>query len=75
MVLILGLSSTLNPLSGLTINEYIDLFVMIGSVVLVALLAIKSFKINRIEGIVMITLYFVYLAFIILRDYNIISLA
>ena len=75
MVLILGLSSTINPLSGLTINEYIDLFVMIGSVVLVALLAIKSFKINRIEGIVMITLYFVYLAFIILRDYNIISLA
>ena len=74
IILILGLSSTIHPLSNLSINEYIDIFVMIGSVVLLALLAIKSFKINRVEGIIMIGVYAIYLTFIILRDYNIISL-
>ena len=75
VVLILGLSSTIKPMSGITLNEYIDIFVMIGSVVLLALFALKSHKINRTQGIIMILTYALFLTFIILREYNVIALA
>lgn len=75
VLLIIGLSSTVKPIGGFGINEYIDMIIMVGTIVMLALFALKTNKVNRVSGIIMISTYALFLAFIILREYNIIALA
>ena len=67
VVLILGLSSTINPLA-ITNDTLIDMIVMTFSVVLLAIFTIKKPEIDKKKGIIFILIYVVYLTYIILRN-------
>lgn len=73
ILLILGLSSSISPIS-FELNTIVDVIFMVLSVVFIALFSIKKSKINRLHGILLILIYILYLVYIILRAYNIISL-
>ena len=67
IVLILGISSMIFPV-GLELYQLVDVIVMIIAVVLIFVFAFKSYKINKWQGVVLILLYVVYLAYIIIRE-------
>ena len=67
ILLILGVASTIAPI-GFEFNTIVDAAMMMLSVVLVFIFAVKSNKINKVQGGVLILVYVVYLAFIILRN-------
>lgn len=65
--LILGISAMFNPLTIQT-SSLVDVLVMIGCVVLVLLFALKSNKVNKTCGGIMVAIYVVYLVYIVLRN-------
>lgn len=67
IVLILGISSMIFPV-GLELYQLVDVIVMIIAVVLIFVFAFKSYKINKWQGVVLILLYVIYLAYIIIRE-------
>ena len=67
IVLILGLCSTIAPAAVAT-SSLVDVVVMILSAVVVFVFSIKSKKVNRWQGVVMVIMYACYLTFIVLRD-------
>ena len=67
ILLILGVASTIAPI-GFEFNTIVDASMMMLSVVLVFIFAVKSNKINKVQGGVLILVYVSYLAFIILRN-------
>lgn len=67
ILLILGLSSTVSPISIQAIS-IIDNLVMALSVILIAIFAFKARKITRTHGIIMVSVYAIYLAYIVLRN-------
>lgn len=67
ILLILGVASTIAPI-GFEFNTIVDAAMMMLSVVLVFIFAVKSNKINKVQGGVLILVYVAYLAFIILRN-------
>lgn len=69
ILLILGLSSIVSPLT-IDSSTLIDVLVMLLSVVLIFIFAIKSYKINKGNGIILISMYVIYLAYIIVRNVN-----
>lgn len=68
IVLILGIASIICPV-GLELVQLIDVIVMFISVALVFIFSFKSFKVNKWQGAILISLYVVYLVYIILRNY------
>jgi len=67
IVLILGLSSIINPVN-IALSSLVDTLVMLFSVVLVFIMAFKSDKIGRYKGAILILIYALYLTYIILRN-------
>ena len=67
ILLILGVASTIAPI-GFEFNTIVDASMMMLSVVLVFIFAVKSNKINKVQGGILILVYVAYLAFIILRN-------
>lgn len=65
--LILGISAMFNPLTIQT-SSLVDVLVMILCVVLVLLFALKSNKVNKTCGGIMVAIYVVYLVYIVLRN-------
>lgn len=65
--LILGISSMFNTLT-IQSSSLVDVLVMIGCVVLVLLFALKSNKVNKACGGIMVAIYVVYLVYIVLRN-------
>lgn len=70
VVLILGCCSIIEPYKVNIANDIIDVAVMISSVVLIFLFSLFNKKIVRWQGIVLVSIYVVYFAFIIARNYN-----
>ena len=68
VVFILGVSSTITPL-GVISQSLVDMLVMFSTGLLIFVFALCGKKLNRWQGIVMISIYLVYLAFIIARNY------
>ncbi|MBE5737830.1 MAG: calcium/sodium antiporter [Clostridiales bacterium] len=68
VIFILGVSSTITPL-GVISQSLVDMLVMLGTGLLIFLFTLCGKKLNRWQGIVMITIYLAYLAFIIARNY------
>ena len=71
VVLILGLSSTISPLT-LQKTALVDVLVMTLSVVLLYIFTFKKEEINKTKGIIFVIIYVIYLAYMILRNMNII---
>ena len=73
IVLILGFCSILEPyvVNVSNFNTLIDVIVMLASAIIVFVFSIKSKKINRWQGIVMVLIYVVYFTYIVLRDLGI----
>ena len=69
ILLILGVSSTIAPI-GFEFNTIVDAAMMLLSVVMIFIFALKSSKITRTQGAILIVVYALYLAFIILRNVN-----
>lgn len=72
ILLILGLSSTINPIIVLG-NLYVDLIFLIFVTVIIGLIIFlskdkKRKKINRLEGTILIIFYVTYLSYIIMRN-------
>lgn len=68
VILILGVSSSIYPLT-LTWDGLVDVIVMTGSVVVALITTLKTHKINRIEGLIMVAFYIGYTTYIIARNY------
>ena len=64
--MILGFSSIVNPLT-ISYNSLIDMIVMVISGILVYVFALKDQKITKPRGIVMLILYFSYVAYLLVR--------
>ena len=69
ILLILGVSSTIAPIR-FEFNTIVDAAIMLLSVVMIFIFALKSSKITRTQGAILIVVYALYLAFIILRNVN-----
>lgn len=67
IVLILGFSSILTP-QTVELSSLIDCLVMLASAVMIFIFSFKSMKVNKWQGIVMLSTYVLYLAYIILRN-------
>jgi len=72
IVLILGSSALISPITTLAWSALVDLAVMLLSAVMVYLMSFKSGKVGKLSGIILIVTYAVYLTYIILRDTGII---
>jgi cation:H+ antiporter len=70
VILILGFCSILEPyvVDVSNLNTLIDVIVMLISAIVVFLFSLKSKKINRWQGIVMVLIYVAYFTYIVLRD-------
>lgn len=73
VILILGLCSIIEPykVNLIFTGDIIDVIVMIASVAIIFLFSLKSKKIVRWQGVLMVIIYAAYLAFIIARDFNV----
>lgn len=67
IILILGLSGMINNIT-LQPSSYIDLIIMSVSVILIFLFSFKKLKVNRIQGLILVLTYVLYLAFVIYRN-------
>lgn len=67
IIFILGLSSTIKSLT-LDMSQLLDLLVMLGSGIIILLIALFSKNMKRWHGVVTILLYVGYLAYIIIRN-------
>ena len=76
VVLILGFCSILEPyvVNVSNLNTLIDVIVMFISALAVFLFSIKSKKITRWQGIVMVVIYVIYFTYIVLRDIGLLVL-
>ena len=76
VVLILGFCSILEPyvINVSNLNTLIDVIVMFISALAVFLFSIKSKKITRWQGIVMVVIYVIYFTYIVLRDIGVLVL-
>ena len=70
IILILGFCSILTP-ATVTPNALLDVIVALFSGVVVFIFAFKSNKINRWQGVVMVSMYALYLTFLVLRELSI----
>ena len=70
IILILGFCSILAP-AVVTDSSLLDVIVALFSGIVVFVFAFKSYKINRWQGIVMVSLYALYLTFLVLRELSI----
>ena len=70
IILILGFCSILEPyiVNVSNLNTLIDVVIMLISAIAVFLFSLKSKKINRWQGIVMVLIYVAYFTYIVLRD-------
>ena len=67
ILLILGVASTIAPI-GFEFNTIVDAAMMLLSVVMVFIFALKSSKITKVQGGILIFAYALYLTYIILRN-------
>lgn len=70
IILILGFCSILTP-ATVTPNALLDVIIALFSGVVVFVFAFKSNKINRWQGVVMVSMYALYLTFLVLRELSI----
>ena len=70
IILILGFCSILGP-ATVTPNALLDVIIALFSGVVVFVFAFKSNKINRWQGVVMVSMYALYLTFLVLRELSI----
>lgn len=70
-LLIVGLSGTIVPL-GLNRDVLIDMIILIGITALVAFLGYTKSKLSRFDGILMLSIYVLYISYIILRALSIV---
>jgi cation:H+ antiporter len=70
-LLIVGLSGTIVPL-GLNRDVLIDMIILIGITALVAFLGYTKSKLSRFDGILMLSIYVLYITYIILRALSIV---
>jgi cation:H+ antiporter len=70
-LLIVGLSGTIVPL-GLNRDVLIDMIILIGITALVAFLGYTKNKLSRFDGILMLSIYVLYITYIILRALSIV---
>lgn len=68
ILLIIGLASTIQPLSVVPII-IIDMVIMLFFTIVLLFFVFKNKKIGRFEGIIFISMYMIYLAYIIIRNY------
>ena len=67
VVLILGFCSIITP-ATVDIGSLVDCLVMLFSTVLLFIFSFKSMKLNKVQGIIMVSIYVAYLVYIILRN-------
>lgn len=67
IIFILGFSGMLEPITLLK-DSYIDIIFMVIAVLITFAFSVKTKKINRIEGLIMVLLYVGYLTYIIIRN-------
>lgn len=74
ILLILGLSATLSPIKLGAIpafESFVDTIVLVGVTALVYIFCRTKDRLSRLEGVVFVASYLVYLAYAIMRTYNI----
>ena len=72
ILFVIGLSSTILPLA-INENVMVDIIFNILTTVLFIVFCLKSKKLDKKHGIILLALYVVYFVYIILRNYNVIS--
>lgn len=71
IILILGFCSILAP-AAVTDSSLLDVIIVLFSGIVVFVFCFKSYKINRWQGVVMVSLYALYVTFLVLREIHII---
>ena len=71
IVLILGLSSTINPMS-IGMENIVDISVMFASAFIIFIMAFGKAKVTNWKGIILLIIYVAYFTYIVLRNYGII---
>ena len=71
IVLILGLASTINPMS-IGMENIVDISVMFASAFIIFIMAFGKAKVTNWKGIILLIIYVAYFTYIILRNYGII---
>ncbi|MGN0346071.1 MAG: calcium/sodium antiporter [Lachnospiraceae bacterium] len=66
ILMVLGIASAISPIALITFNV-IDIAILLAFSILVWILAASKRKINRIEGLIMVTLYVAYAVYIVIR--------
>ncbi|MBQ7148814.1 MAG: calcium/sodium antiporter [Pseudobutyrivibrio sp.] len=67
ILLILGTAAAISPMTYLTVNA-IDTMILVAFSVIVWVMCLKKKSLGRMHGVIMLALYFGYLAYIIIRD-------
>jgi len=67
LLLILGVSSSLHPIS-ITMASFIDIATLLGVSLIAYIFVCTGKKINRTEGIILVALYVAYTAYAIIRN-------
>ena len=67
ILLILGTAGAISPMSYMTVNA-IDTIILVAFSVIVWLMCVVKKNLGRLQGAIMLLLYFGYLAYIIIRD-------
>ena len=68
VLLIIGISSSINPLT-FTWDNLVDVLVMSFTAIITLITTLKTRKINRLEGLIMVAVYIGYTTYIIARNY------
>lgn len=73
ILFVLGIAGSISPLDLLRENVT-DSIICFGVTVLTFVFALTGKKINRLEGVVMLLVYAAYMAFVFLREFNIVAI-
>lgn len=67
LLMVVGIACTISPIEFLTIN-IIDIIILVVFSIIVWLMCFKKKHIGRIDGVIMLVLYFAYIAYTIIRE-------
>lgn len=71
ILFILGISATIGTI-GTDMNGVIDTCVLVGIMIVTCLFTLSRKRINRIEGTIMVLMYFAYTAYLLMRSFGMI---
>lgn len=73
ILFVLGMAGTISPMK-IGIDNVVDSFVCLGVTLVCYIFVLRGNKLKRSEGIIMISIYVIYMVFVFMREFNVIVL-